>query len=467
MEWFFGRFNTFTVIKINIGLLMLIAWSFNAMSVFHDHVSPGFETFFSIFSAIVLILIFLLSHFGLKRYSDRLNHIDSISKNVANGDLSHRITHIDKTEDIGATSWHINDMLDQLESFTREVDGSLKAASENRVSRTVQAKGLRGNFLTISNGINETINKIALAQERNNFVQNDLMEILAKFESLDYRDTLSTSSDQQELKILTERINNLRESLVKMTKEGHKNALFLEEKSTVLNDSMERLVSGTQDEMENITQVKDVLDKIAENSQSTATISKDMSKLANSTKSQASNSQKLAQSTVTSMEEIKNATSSMDDSVNAIEQISFQTNILSLNAAVEAATAGEAGKGFAVVAGEVRSLASKSAEATEDIRKLVVQANEKSEMGKENSETMIENFQKLYSTIEQTTRMVDEVASASNEQIEEISILNGQIAKISDIVNANSNIAYTTNQLGVELKDISTVIMNDTKQRKL
>jgi methyl-accepting chemotaxis protein len=470
MEWFFKKVNTFNVIKVNVGILMVLVLSFNAMSLFfHENVSREYQIIFSIVSSIILCIVFLVSHFGLKRYTDRITYIGQISNNVSNGTLSDRITDIDKTEDIGVASWHINDMLDQLESFSREIDASLKAnsSSDNTSPRRVQQKGLKGDFLSISQSINSTINKIALAQERDNFVKNELMKTLEEFENLDYRNELTTISTQEEVKELVKKINNLRISLIKMTKEAHKNALFLDDKSTVLNESMKDLVKGTEEERNNINNANSRLDNIAKNSKSTAEISIKMSKLANSTKTQAKDSQNLAQSTVTSMEEIKNATSSMDDSVEAIEQISFQTNILSLNAAVEAATAGEAGKGFAVVAGEVRNLASKSAEATEEIKKLVLQANEKSEMGRENSVKMIDNFKELYSTIENTTQMVDNVANASKEQMDEIESLNNEIEKINNTINLNSNIAIKTSQLGVELKDISTVIINDSKLRKL
>ncbi len=81
--------------------------------------------------------------------------------------------------------------------------------------------------------------------------------------------------------------------------------------------------------------------------------------------------QKLATYTVESMDSINDQTQAIADAITVIDQIAFQTNILSLNAAVEAATAGEAGKGFAVVAQEVRNLASRSAEAAKEIKSLV------------------------------------------------------------------------------------------------
>ena len=102
------------------------------------------------------------------------------------------------------------------------------------------------------------------------------------------------------------------------------------------------------------------------------------------------------------MDEINKEVSSINEAIEVIDQIAFQTNILSLNAAVEAATAGEAGKGFAVVAQEVRNLASRSAEAAKEIKNIVEIATSKANEGKGIANSMKDGYTELNKKINET-----------------------------------------------------------------
>ena len=103
----------------------------------------------------------------------------------------------------------------------------------------------------------------------------------------------------------------------------------------------------------------------------------------------------------------------INDSISVIDQIAFQTNILSLNAAVEAATAGEAGKGFAVVAAEVRNLASRSAEAAKEIKAIVENATSKANQGKDIANNMIDGYKQLNQNISQTINLISDIEMSS------------------------------------------------------
>ena len=116
------------------------------------------------------------------------------------------------------------------------------------------------------------------------------------------------------------------------------------------------------------------------------------------------------------MTEIDKEVNAINEAITVIDQIAFQTNILSLNAAVEAATAGEAGKGFAVVAQEVRNLASRSAEAANEIKTLVQNATTKANDGKSIANQMINGYTELNENISKTIELIKDVEMASKEQ---------------------------------------------------
>ncbi len=125
----------------------------------------------------------------------------------------------------------------------------------------------------------------------------------------------------------------------------------------------------------------------------------------------------MANQTTTAMDEINTQVNLVNEAIGVIDNIAFQTNILSLNAAVEAATAGEAGKGFAVVAQEVRNLATRSAEAAKEIKAIVERATVKANEGKEIATNMIEGYKNLNSNISSTMNLISDIENASKEQL--------------------------------------------------
>jgi methyl-accepting chemotaxis protein len=166
-----------------------------------------------------------------------------------------------------------------------------------------------------------------------------------------------------------------------------------------------------------------------------------MTQLAQNVTQSAKNGQDLANKTAISMDDINKEVSSINVAIEVIDQIAFQTNILSLNAAVEAATAGEAGKGFAVVAAEVRNLANRSAEAAKEIKHIVENASKKAKEGKEISDDMIEGYKELNESISNTIVTINEVATASKEQERGIVQINDAINMLDQATQKNAQVA--------------------------
>ncbi|MGN0688535.1 MAG: methyl-accepting chemotaxis protein, partial [Oscillospiraceae bacterium] len=141
---------------------------------------------------------------------------------------------------------------------------------------------------------------------------------------------------------------------------------------------------------------------------------------------------------VAAMNDISKSSDEIKNIIKTIEDISFQTNILSLNAAVEAARAGEAGKGFAVVADEVRNLAGKSAEAAQNTTALI--------------ESTVE-------TIRKGTTLVGEVA----EKMSSVSVAAGAVADINEkIAEASHNTAESITQITTGVEQISEVVQSNS-----
>jgi hypothetical protein len=162
------------------------------------------------------------------------------------------------------------------------------------------------------------------------------------------------------------------------------------------------------------------------------------------------------------MEEINEKVKAINEAITVIDQIAFQTNILSLNAAVEAATAGEAGKGFAVVAQEVRNLASRSADAAREIKNIVESASLKSNEGKLIADEMIKGYENLTVKISQTKDIIDNVTQFSKEQEIGIVQINDTISKLDTATQKNAMTASDIDVLSKEVSKLSSRLLEIT-----
>ena len=176
--------------------------------------------------------------------------------------------------------------------------------------------------------------------------------------------------------------------------------------------------------------------------------------------------QKLAQETNNSMNEIDEKVNAINEAITIIDQIAFQTNILSLNAAVEAATAGEAGKGFAVVAQEVRNLASRSADAANDIKALVQEATTKANNGRTIANEMIDGYDKLNENIINTLELISLVESASREQKNGIEQINDAVSSLDKETQQIASIASQTQGVAVQTDSIAKLVVQSADEKE-
>lgn len=157
--------------------------------------------------------------------------------------------------------------------------------------------------------------------------------------------------------------------------------------------------------------------------------------------------------TVEVIDDIKTSTRNISQLANAIEDISFQTNILALNASVEAARAGDAGRGFAIVAEEIRRLATQVSEASRAADELAVRATTHIENGSAMIETTSDNMEGAVAAAEGVKEMMSAIAQASSQQLEAVAQIQESMDSLSDVVQENSAASEENATIGEELAD--------------
>lgn len=154
---------------------------------------------------------------------------------------------------------------------------------------------------------------------------------------------------------------------------------------------------------------------------------------------------------IRAMDEIRQKSNQIGNIIKTVEDIAFQTNILSLNAAVEAARAGTAGKGFAVVADEVRNLAGKSAQAVKDTTGLIEETVEAVENGARIAGSTAKSMALIVADNERVTQYMDRIAAASGEQAQSIGQITQGMEQISAVVQTTSATAQQSAAASREL----------------
>ncbi|MFY9100942.1 methyl-accepting chemotaxis protein [Aliarcobacter cryaerophilus] len=261
-------------------------------------------------------------------------------------------------------------------------------------------------------------------------------------------------------------MNELGDEISALLRQSYGTGLMLENSSQELLENVNILNQSSNSAAASLEETAAALEEITSTVISNANNVELMTTFSSEVSNSAKKGQQLANQTTNAMDEINNQVNRINEAIAVIDQIAFQTNILSLNAAVEAATAGEAGKGFAVVAQEVRNLASRSAEAAKEIKNIVENATSKANEGKNISFEMIQGYTELLENIEKQSQTINEIATASKEQQAGITQINDAVTGLDQQTQQNANIASDTKTIAINADNIAKKIVSDSHNKQ-
>lgn len=311
--------------------------------------------------------------------------------------------------------------------------------------------------------LKKVLDSMAFQMENN---IGNVLTILEEFSSYNYINRVDNSKVKNQLLDLANGVNSLGDSISFMLVENKQIGLTLNSSANTLLENVDILNHSSNEAAVSLEETSAALEEITSTVTNNNNSISEMSTYANKVLDSIKEGHVLAEKTTSSMDEINEQVSAITDAIAEIDQIAFQTNILSLNAAVEAATAGEAGKGFSVVAQEVRNLATRSADTAKRIKDLVANANNKTSEGKKISDEMISGYTNLTENINNTIRLIANVETSSKEQKLGIEQINDAISTQDRETQKIAFAANETLEIAVSSADISQKIVDSVNQKE-
>ena len=357
------------------------------------------------------------------------NDTMSLVQSAMEGNLEKRI---DTSSFKGGWADIIGSMNELLHTISMPLDEiSAILAEVSRGNFNAKVSGMyEGKFAEVKNSLNLSVSTIA------SYI-NEINEILGQMSEGDLRVSIEREYVGQ-FDSMKESINSISSNLNRIIADiGNASDQLLVGASQISESSMNLAEGASQQAISvgDVTASADIINtQIQENAENSAQA--DMLSKRSIQNSKQGNSEMAHM--LEAMESIENASNNISNIIKVIEDISSQTNLLAINAAVEAARAGIHGKGFSVVAEEVRSLAVKSKDAAQETTKLIEDSIERVQNGISIAKSTSEALNTIMEDVNSVSGIIAKISGSSMDQADRIVQMSEGLNKVSDVINSNS-----------------------------
>ena len=375
---------------------------------------------------------------------------DCVSK-ISKGNMPPKITD-EYAGDFNEIKNNLNTCIDAVNDLIKDSLALSGAACEGRLSVRADASRHSGDYKTIIEGFNGTLNAIIKPVEEAAACLSEMAE-----GNLDISVKGNYNGDHAKIK---DSLNKTIDSINAILAQVSYSADQVNSGSRQVSDASQSLSQSATEAASSIEEISATMQEINSQTRQNAENAEQASKLSFETRGLAEGGNKKMSVMKKAMAEINDASNTVAKIIKTIDEIAFQTNLLALNAAVEAARAGKHGRGFTVVAEEVRNLSRKSAEAARVTAEMIKNSIQKAEFGNKVAEDTARSLEAIVSGTAKVTDLIGEISASANEQERSVNQINLGLTQIDQVTQQNTSTAEESAAASQELLSQSAELKN-------